>query len=128
MESIQQILTKENRNCNGNNHIYLYKIENYWFAYERSAFYLFSICCVDAVFKYSYPGENAVLISVLKSGYEKAGNPQLKVVERTENQMVLNCGIVCKGFEQWKEGLIPMFKDLYFKRIVRNYYHSLYNI
>ncbi|HMM01835.1 MAG: hypothetical protein ACK5KN_11870 [Dysgonomonas sp.] len=117
---------KESKNGSDNNQIYLYKIDDYWFAYEYSAFYLYSICCVDAVFKYVEPeNKKVILISVLKNGYEKAGNPQLRVVERTEHQMVLNCGIKCKGFQQWKDGWITLFKDRCFVQIIQEFYRSL---
>ncbi|EGJ99332.1 MAG: hypothetical protein LBT43_01335 [Prevotella sp.] len=126
MDNMQQILMKESKNDSDNNQIYLYKINDYWFAYEYSAFYLYSICCVDAVFKYVEPeNKKTILISVLKNGYEKAGNPQLRVIERTEHQMVLNCGIKCKGFQQWKDGWITLFKDRYFVQIIQEFYRSL---
>lgn len=126
MDNMQQILITETKNSSDNSHIYLYKINNYWFAYEYSAFYLYSLCCVDAVFKYTDPeDEKPILISVLKDGYEKAGNPQLKIVERSENRMVLDCSIKCKGFQQWKDGWITLFKDQYFVQIIQDFYHSL---
>lgn len=126
MNDMQQILITEIGNSSDKNHIYLYKINNYWFAYEYSAFYLYSLCCVDAVFKYTDPeDEKPILISVLKDGYEKAGNPQLKIVERSETRMVLDCGIKCKGFQQWKDGWITLFKDQYFVQIIQDFYHSI---
>lgn len=121
MDNMQQILNREKGN---GNHIFLYKIDNYWFAYEHSAFYLYSICCVDAVFKYTNPVDKSViLISVLKNGYDKTRNPQLKVIERSQDQMTLDCGITCKGFQQWKDGLTTLFKDRYYIQLVHDYHH-----
>ena len=123
MENIQQILTKEIKNSDSN-HIFLYKIDNYWFAYERSAFYLFSICNVDAIFKLPDPAsENVILISVLKDEIE-AENPNLKVLERSDSKMILDCRITCKGFLQWKEGLLPSFKEFNFAKIMNEYYYN----
>ncbi|MDU1891374.1 MAG: hypothetical protein E6767_11865 [Dysgonomonas sp.] len=121
MDTMQQILDREKGN---NNHIYLYKIDDYWFAYEQSAFYLYSICCVDAVFKYIDPdNKSVVLISVLKDGYNTTKNPQLKVVERQQNKMTLDCSIICKGFTQWKAGVSTSGRDRSFVQIIHNFHH-----
>lgn len=123
MYSIRQILLKEKANCRHNNRIYLYRIENYWFACEYSAFYLYSIDYADITFKYIHPiDKTTILVSVLKNGCENLDNPQLKIVEKTDARMILDCGITCRGFQQWKDGLMPAFKDHYFTEIIQRYY------
>lgn len=108
MEAIQQILIKERTN---ENYIYLYNVDNHWIAYERSAFYLFSICSVDHIFRYTdSESSNTIVIAVLKDNYRKV-NPQLEIIKDTAEQIVFSCGITCKGFEYWKNGLFFSSKN-----------------
>jgi len=84
---------------------------------------LYSIDRVDTTFKYIHPiDKKTILISVLKGECENMNNPQLRVVERTDTRMTLDCGITCRGFQQWKDGLMPTFKEHYFTDIIQQYH------
>lgn len=120
MENIQQILKKERNN---ENQIYLYKVDDYWFAYERSAFYMFSICCVDAIFKVRDPKEeNAMLIAVLKKGMDGIDNPHFSVFEKSDSSLIINCSTTCKGFQHWKDRFIPLVNDMDYVNLINEYY------
>lgn len=124
-ERLEQILDKEKYDSNSN-YIYLYKMNGNWFAYERSAFYLFSIHRSDAIFKITNPkGKNVILVAVLKQQIKEARHSHIKVIERTENNMVLDCRITCKGFLHWKEGLLPLCDDFYSVAAINEFYQSV---
>lgn len=110
MESIQQILRNEKYN---ENQIYLYKADGCWYAYERSAFYIFSICSVDNIFKVkdSRIG-NMMFIAVLLKGINRMKNPHLTILEESENRMVIKCSTICKGFLHWKDRFLPLINPL----------------
>lgn len=110
MENIQQILKNEKYN---DNQIYLYKEDEYWYAYERSAFYMFSICCVDGLFKVKDSRiENVMLIAVLLKRIHSMANPHLTILEESENRMVIKCSTTCKGFLHWKDRFLPLISPL----------------
>jgi len=97
-------------------YIHLYKIDRYWFAFERSAFHLFSICYVDAVFKVRDLKEedDAMLIAVLKNGLQEINHPQYTIIERSDNEMIIGCRTTFKGFQYWKDSLVSLFaRNLY---------------
>lgn len=125
MENMQQILKKEKDNYN---HIYLYKVDEYWFAYERSAFYMFSTCCVDAIFKVRDPKEeNAMLIAVLEKGIKGIENPHFSIFEESESSVTINCSTTCKGFLHWKDRFLPLVKYLDYVRVINEFYkHANY--
>lgn len=106
MENIQQILKYEKYN---NNRIYLYKIGECWYAYERSAFYMFSICCVDSVFKIkdSDIGDK-MFIAVFMKEIKKMKNPHLTILEKSEDRMIIKSRTTCKGFLHWKDRFLPL--------------------
>ncbi|WP_165043591.1 hypothetical protein [Dysgonomonas sp. ZJ709] len=106
MEDIYQILRKER---NEESNIYLYKMDDYWCAYERSAFYMSSICKVDTIFKtVNAMKESVMLITILKKRINDMKNPHLTILEQSDTNMVIKCHITCKGFLFWKESFIPV--------------------
>lgn len=125
MEKLKQILDKEM--CDkDDNRIYLYKMNDNWFAYERSAFYLFSINQSDAIFKIENPEEkNVILVTMLKSQVNEQKQSHLKILERSEDKMVLDCRVTCKGFLHWKEALMPSLKDVYFVDVINELNQSV---
>lgn len=110
MGDLQDILRQEKNN---DRLIHLYKVGRYWFAFERSAFRLFSVFCADAIFKIKdmKKKEDSMLIAVLKDGVHHRWSPQFTVLERTENEMLIDCRTTCGGFLYWKDSLIPLFTE-----------------
>ncbi len=109
MSNIQQILEKEKSN---DKHIRLYRIDGYWLAFERSAFNLFSVCNVDAIFKIKDVREegNSILIVIVKDGEPCLFNPHFTVLDSSENEVLIVSRTICKGFAFWKDSLIPRFR------------------
>lgn len=103
MDNLQYILSKEETISN---QIYLYKIDDFWVAFERSAFYLFSLCKVDYMFQHTY-GKETYLFVVIKDCYS-INNPQLKQQSLSEGKIIFQSSIICKGFEAWKHSLLPL--------------------
>lgn len=120
---MQQILIRESI---AKNYIYMYKVDDYWFAYERSAFYLYSICSVDHIFQYFDARHSiTIAIAVLKNN-KKNLNPQFEIVEDTADQLILSCGIICKGFSHWKNLLdYSSNRDTYIKKIISDHNHLI---
>lgn len=107
MGDIYQILRKERNE--EEQIIYLYKMDDYWCAYERSAFYLSSICRVDNVFKTENSlKETIILTTILKNRMNDMKNPHLTILEQSDSSMVIRCRITCKGFLFWKESFISL--------------------
>lgn len=119
MENMQQILSNERYN---DNQIYLYKVNECWYAYERSAFYMFSICWVDAIFKVkdSRMG-NAMLIAVLMKGIDRLVNPHFKILEKSDNRMIIKCTTTCKGFLHWKDRFLPLVNPLNYNKVITEF-------
>ena len=111
MEDLHKILIREEKRSNNNsNNIYLYKVDGYWLAYERSAFYLYSICRVDYIFR-CIVNKNMLLVALLKDK-DLICKPQFEITETCEEQIVLHCSIICKGFEHWKSGITPLCDNI----------------
>jgi len=113
MNDIRQILEMEKHN---DKHIRLYRIDRYWVAFERSAFNLFSVCHVDTIVKVKDMREekNSMLIAIVKNGTHGLYNPQFTILEKTENEMLINCRTTCRGFLHWKDSLVSLFdRNLY---------------
>lgn len=113
MSDIRQILELERHN---DKHIRLYRIDRYWLAFERSAFNLFSACHVDTIVKVKDMREerNSTLIAVVKNGMSGLYNPQFTVLETSDNEVLIRCRTTCRGFQYWKDSLIPLStKNLY---------------
>lgn len=112
MNRIEQILELEKLN---NKQIRLYKKDKYWLAFERSAFNLFSVQCVETIFKIEKTGETgdngSMLVALVKNReYDHLlANPQFSVLRRSENEILLDCRFTCGGFQHWKDSLIPLF-------------------
>lgn len=107
MSDILQILELEK--CN-DKQIRLYRIDRYWIAFERSAFNLFSVCCVDTIVKIKDMKEekNSMLIAVMKNGTSGLYNPQFTILEMTDNEMLIECRTTCRGFQYWKNSLVSL--------------------
>lgn len=105
MSNIRQILEMERHN---DGHIRLYRIDRYWLAFERSAFNLFSVCNVENVVKIRDTEEerNSMLIAVVEYGTHAIYNPQFTILEMSEDEALISCRAICRGFEHWKESLI----------------------
>ncbi|MBB4035320.1 hypothetical protein GGR21_001209 [Dysgonomonas hofstadii] len=108
--NIWQILEKEKHN---DGHIRLYRVNRYWVAFERSAFNLFSVCNVDNIVKVKDVKEEreSMMIAIVKCEILKLYNPQLTVLESSENEMLIGCRTTCRGFQHWKESVISMFTE-----------------
>lgn len=111
MNDMQQILSKEQI---VDNHIYMYKVDDFWVAYERSAFYLYSLCTIDYMYQYSLANES-LLIAVIKDS-RSVCHPKLDKMETSKEQMTFQCNIICKGFEVWKYSILPLLS--------KNTYHE----
>lgn len=109
MSDIRQILELEKHN---DKHIRLYRIDRYWLAFERSAFNLFSACCVDTILKVKDIKEerNSTLIAVIKNGMSGLSNPQFIIEETSDNEVIISCRTTCRGFQYWKDSLLPLPK------------------
>lgn len=106
---IKQILQKEKDNYD---FIHLYKIDNCWFAFERSAFYLFSTSSVDIIMKVEYlPDDCPLLFVVFKSLSEirMQNNFHIDVVERSEEEIIVSCNVRCKGFFLWRNNMVTTY-------------------
>lgn len=123
MGDIKQIWQREQDN---NNFIHLYKIDNYWFAFERSAFYLFSTSSVDTVLKVQYlKGDSAILFAALKDvNRMKSNNPYLDIIQESESEIIVGCAVRCKGFSLWKNSLTTIMPSNLYAQ-TRNLYHSI---
>lgn len=108
---MKQILLKEQV---VDNQIYMYKIDDFWVAYERSAFYLYSLCNIDYMFQYAFE-EETLLIAVIKDG-KTINHPKLSKQVNSREQMTFDCDINCKGFEVWKYSILPLLS--------KNTYHQ----
>lgn len=109
MGDIQDILRREKNN---DRMIHLYKVGRYWFAFERSAFRLFSVYRADAIIKVrDIKKEDSMLIAILKEGVHHRRIPQFTMLERTESKILIDCRTTCGGFLYWKDSLIPLFTE-----------------
>ena len=109
MGDIRQILEMERLNSG---QIRLYKFDKYWLAFERSAFNLFSVYNVDTIIKIKDKEEpDSMLIAIVKNGVSGLYDSQFTILERSENEMLLDCRTNCRGFLYWKENLISSFTD-----------------
>lgn len=111
MNDMQRILSKEQE---AGNHIYMYKVDDFWVAYERSAFYLYSLCSIDYMYQYSL-AEESLLIAVIKDS-QSVIHPKLDRLFNSREQMTFQCTINCKGFEVWKYSVLPLLS--------KNTYHE----
>ncbi|MDR2955392.1 MAG: hypothetical protein LBV43_09950 [Prevotella sp.] len=107
MSDIQQILIKENSN---ESHIHLYKVDKYWCAFERSAFHLFSIYNVDAVFKVEdTEQDNTMLVAIVKTEICNIENSQITIIKESDNEIVIGFRANLYGFKYWKESFTSLF-------------------
>lgn len=100
---LKEILKKEERNSD---HIYLYKEENGWYAYEQSAFYCYSLLgIVDVGWLLSSPRDaGSMIIRVHISNMDKLfGNPLLKLLTKSNTECVILCRNFCRGFHYWRD-------------------------
>lgn len=111
MLDINQILDNESYN---EGQIRLYKVDNYWFAFERSAFHLFSANCVDLVFKMTKDDERRedMLVAIL-SNEEKIRKCMYSVNLKSEKEIVVECRTVFKGFQFWRDNFISLGYKVY---------------
>lgn len=123
MGDIKQILQREQDN---NSFIHLYKIDNCWFAFERSAFYLFSTSSVDTILKVQYlKGENTILFAALRDvNRMKSYNPHLDIIQESESEIVVGCSVRCKGFSLWKNSLTSIVPSNLYAQ-TKNLYYSI---
>lgn len=101
--SLKEILKNEEQN---QDHIYLYKGDKGWYAYEHSAFYCYSLLgIVDIGWILLSPEEtDSMIIRICISDIDKLiDNPQLKLLSREECKCVISCRNFCKGFHYWRE-------------------------
>lgn len=104
MKNIQQILISEKFN---DDQIYLYKMDDCWYAYERSAFYIFSTCSVDGIFKVK--DANVIFITVSLNGINvRIKNPHFTLLEESDNLIILKSSTIYKGFLYWKDRFLPV--------------------
>lgn len=113
MNDIRQILEMERHN---DGQIRLYRIDRYWLAFERSAFNLFSVCNVDTVVKIRDMKEerDSMLIAIVKNGIATLYNPQFTILEKSEDEILIGCRSTCRGFQHWKDSLIPLFTESFY--------------
>ncbi len=53
-----------------------------------------------------------MMIAIVKCEILKLYNPQLTVLESSENEMLIGCRTTCRGgFQHWKESVISMFTE-----------------
>jgi hypothetical protein len=81
----------------------------YWFAFERSAFHLFSINCVDAIFKIGemLERDDEMLVAILGSD-QKVRKFRYDIRLESEQEIVMECRTVFKGFQFWKDSIVPL--------------------
>jgi len=108
MKNMQQILKSEKYN---DDQIFLYKMDECWYAYERSAFYIFSICSVDNIFKVKNVNDMFIAVS-LKGINIRIKNPHFTILEESDNQIILRCSTTCKGFLYWRDRFLPFYKSI----------------
>lgn len=100
---LREILKKEERNSD---HIYLYKEERDWYAYEQSAFYCYSLFgIVDVGWLLSSPEDaSSMIIRVHISNVDKLfNNPLLKLITQSDTECVIQCRNFCRGFYYWRD-------------------------
>ncbi len=105
-DDIKRILQKEKDNYD---FICLYKIDNCWFAFERSAFYLFSTSSEDVILKVEYLEEdNPMLFTAIKSlnGMKKQDNFHFDIVKESDSEIIVGCNVRCKGFFLWRNNMV----------------------
>ncbi len=103
---IEKIVQKEQDNYN---FIHLYKIDNCWCAFERSAFYLFSTSSVDIILKVEHLQEDCpLLFAVVNSLNEvrRQYNFHIDVVEESDEEIIVSCNVRCKGFFLWRNNMV----------------------
>lgn len=106
MVDIAHILDKE---ANNDRVIRLYKFDVYWFAFERSAFHLFSINCVDAIFKIDQilERDGEMLVAILGNEQE-VRKFRYNIRLESEQELVMECRSVFKGFQYWRDSIVSL--------------------
>lgn len=120
MSHIEQILELERDN---DRQIRLYRMDNRWFAFERSAFNLFSVYYVDSILKIKDMEEKGgLLIAIVKDGvHGLLCNPQFSVLKSSDNEVLIDCRVTCGGFLHWKDSLVPVSS-------ISDPYHASYGV
>lgn len=107
MNQITQILELERNN---DRQIHLYKTDQYWLAFERSAFNLFSVYYVDSILKIKDSDEDgSFLVAIIKRGmHGLLCNPHFSVLEHSDKEILIDCRVTCGGFLHWKDSLVSL--------------------
>ncbi|MEG0725386.1 MAG: hypothetical protein RR485_05025 [Mucinivorans sp.] len=101
MASITNILSKEMGN---NSVIYLYACGEQWCAYEHSAYHfkrIFQMGDVD-----QKDGFINIMVNDVSNFIDSQAMATLEITSLGDYEVVINCGTVFEGFEDWKEQLL----------------------
>ena len=102
--TLEDILRNEKQN---EDRIFLYREEDgYWYAYEHSAFYCYSLLgIVDIGWMLLSPEDaNSIIVRVRIPNPDRLANtPLLKVLKMEEAECVISCRNSCRGFRYWRE-------------------------
>lgn len=100
---LNEILQNEVENVNT---IFLYKERGAWYAYERSAFYCYSLLGVleiDWLTCSSISMEEQVIRVRISNPDKFLQMPLLKLLKKRKRERTILCRILCGGFFYWRE-------------------------
>ena len=106
---IKEILQKEEKNTGC---IFLYQEDGTWYAYERSAFYCYSllgIADMDWITPFA-DKDKCKFVRIRVSDPDKfLHSPLLRVLQKEKNEYAILCKVSCRGFYYWRVWFTVMY-------------------
>ncbi|MGJ0748610.1 hypothetical protein [Bacteroides thetaiotaomicron] len=109
---LKEILQREEKNTGC---IFLYQEEGAWYAYERSAFYCYSLLGIvdmDWIIPFADQEECKIVRVRVSEPDRFLHTPLLRVLQKKKTEYTILCKISCGGFYYWRVRLEAKFHAL----------------